>query len=102
MVRRIVNGCIVNGTVVRLVGITFTGTCGCNIAGGHTARRRAAEDRVQRGLGAQDGAADGLGELRHNGVAEGLDDQTRRRRPFAAAERNARPSQPGGNPIIHA
>lgn len=66
-----------------------------------TIRRCAAQHRVQRGFAAQDGAADGFGDLRHHRVAEGLDDQARRRRPLAAAERNARASQPGGNPIIH-
>lgn len=63
-------------------------------------RRCAAHHHIQRGLGAQDGAADGLGDLRQNRVAEGLDDQACRRCPFARAERNARASQPGGKPII--
>ena len=63
-------------------------------------RHRTAEDRVQRGLAAQDGAAEGFGDLRHHRIAEGLDDQTRRRHPFATAKRNARASQPGGKPCI--
>ncbi len=84
MIRRIFGGCV--------VGVV---DASCDVT-----RRRPAKHRVERGLGAQDGAADGLGDLRHHRVAEGLDDQARRRRPLAAAERNARPSQPGGKPII--
>ena len=58
------------------------------------------EHRVERGLGAQDGAADGFGDLRHDRIAECLDDQAGSRSPFATAERNARVSHPGGKPII--
>lgn len=60
----------------------------------------AQEHRVERGFGAQDGAADDLGNLRENGVAERFDDQAGSRSPFATAERNARVSHPGGKPII--
>ena len=56
----------------------------------------AGKHHVERGFGAQDGAADGFGDLRENGVAERLDDQAGRSRPFASAERNARASHPGG------
>ena len=62
--------------------------------------RIAGKHRVERGFGAKDGAADGFGDLRKNGVAERLDDQAGRSRPFATAERNARVSHPGGKPII--
>ena len=54
------------------------------------------EHRVERGFGAQDGAADGFGNLRQDGVAERLDDQAGGSRPASIAERNARASQPGG------
>ncbi len=50
----------------------------------------------KRGFGAQDGAADGFGDLRQDGVAERLDDQASGSRPASIAERNARVSQPGG------
>ena len=100
----IIGGCIVGATgACMVVGSGIAAVCAgacCTRSG--TIRRCATEDRVQRGLGAQDGAADGLGDLRYHRIAEGLDDQARRRRPFAAAERKARPSQPGGNPIIQA
>ena len=82
-------------------GTTAVCADGCLDCGDRVIRGCAAENRVQRGLAAQDGTTYGLGDLRHHRIAEGLDDQTRRRRPLAAAERNARASQPGGNPIIH-
>lgn len=59
------------------------------------------EHHVERGFGAQDGASDDLGDLRQNRVTEGFDDQTGRSRPAWTADRNARASHPGGNPIIH-
>ena len=62
--------------------------------------RIAGKHRVERSFGAQDGATNGFGNLRKNGVAESFDDQTGRRSPFATAECNARVSHPGGKPII--
>lgn len=56
----------------------------------------APERRGERGFGAQDGAADGFGNLRQDGVAERLDDQAGGSRPASMAERNARVSHPGG------
>ena len=101
MIRRIVGGCVANCITV---GRRINRDCvrERTVVSSHSARLCAAEDHVQRGFGAQDGAADGLGDLRHHRIAESLDDQARRKRPFAAAERKARASQPGGNPIIHA
>lgn len=83
-------------------GTTAVCADGCLDCGDRVIQGCVPEHRVQRGLAAQDGAADGFGDLRHHRIAEGLDDQARRRRPFATAERKARASQPGGNPIIHA
>ncbi len=83
-------------------GATAVCADGCLDYGDRVIRGCAAEHRVQRGFCAQDGATDGLGDLWHHRIAEGLDDQARRRRPLATAERKARASQPGGNPIIHA
>lgn len=56
----------------------------------------AREHRGERSFGAEDGAADGFGDLRQDGVAERLDDQAGGNRPASIAERNARISQPGG------
>lgn len=99
MVRRAATGSIIDGIIVGR-GIPSASVDGLTVGGGGVSLC-APKDRVQRGLAAQDGATDGFRDLRHHRVAEGLDDQARRRRPLATAERNARASQPGGNPIIH-
>lgn len=56
----------------------------------------APQRRGERSFDAQDGAADRLGDLRQDGVAERLDDQAGGSQPASIAERKARVSQPGG------
>ncbi|WP_223252475.1 hypothetical protein [Paracoccus mutanolyticus] len=71
-------------------GTTAVCADGCLDCGDRVIRGCVPEHRIQRSLAAQDGAADGLRDLWHHRIAEGFDDQAGRRRPLAAAERNAR------------